>query len=77
MPDSPKVEIGLKEVYDLLVEVRNDVIELKASVTDVKGDVADHEGRLRSLERLVWGAAGIGTVGGALVSQVITLVVGK
>lgn len=65
-------EITLREVFDLLTEVRDDVQALKSSMTDVRGDVADHETRIRGLERAIWKAMGfaaaIGASGGWLAS---------
>lgn len=65
-------EITLKEVYDVVVEVRQDVTAIKEKLDATQVDVRDHETRLRSLEKLVWGAAGIGAVGGAGLAQVFT-----
>lgn len=60
-------EITLREVYDLMVEVRDDVTSLKAVMTDTKTDVADHESRIRILEKLVWKVAGAATILGAVI----------
>ncbi|WP_121189586.1 hypothetical protein [Microbacterium sp. AG790] len=46
--------ITLREVYDLVLEVRGDVATLKT--TELKADVDDHESRIRSLEKWVWRA---------------------
>lgn len=65
--------ITLREVYDLVVEVRQEVALLKT--TELSKDVDDHETRIRSLEKWVWRAGGIaaaiGAAGGAVASQVI------
>ncbi|MCM3778995.1 hypothetical protein [Microbacterium hydrocarbonoxydans] len=71
--DSPAV-ITLREVYDIVQEMRQEVALLKT--TELTKDVDDHETRLRSLEKWVWRAGGIaaaiGAAGGAVVSQVFT-----
>lgn len=64
-------EITLREVYDVLVEVREDVTSMKVTMSDVRGDIADHEARIRALEKRVWSIAGIATVAGAALSQVV------
>ncbi len=68
-------EITLKEVYDVVVEVRTDVTSIKEKLDATQTDVHDHEVRLRALEKWVWGAAGVGVVGGAGISQVITFLI--
>lgn len=65
-------EITLKEVYDILVDVRNDVTSIKSDLKNTSEDVKDHEGRLRALEKWIWAAAGAGMLGGAGLSQVFT-----
>lgn len=65
---TPPAEISLREVYDLLVAVRDDVTALKASGTAKA--VADHEDRIRSLERKVWIAAGAAAVIGGLFGNI-------
>ncbi|MGP6170632.1 hypothetical protein ACTU6V_05425 [Microbacterium sp. A204] len=71
-PDSPAV-ITLREVYDLVQEVRSEVALLKT--TELTKDVDDHEQRIRGLERWIWRASGIaaalGALGGTAVSQII------
>lgn len=65
--DAPVVTLG--KVYDLLIEVRDDVNALKnAGIPD---DIRDHEARIRSLERWVWGAAGIAGLLGVILSQLV------
>ena len=70
--DSPAI-ITIREVYDLVLEVRQEVALLKT--TELTKDVDDHEARIRSLEKWVWRAGGIaaaiGAAGGAVASQVI------
>lgn len=60
----PKVEIGLREIYDA-------VVELKAIVSGHPDKLADHEDRIRRLERKVWFVSGLASV----VSVVVTLLI--
>ena len=69
-------EITLKEVYDILVDVRNDVTSIKSELKNTSEDVKDHESRLRSLEKWIWAAAGTGVVGGAGLAQVLQQLLG-
>ena len=48
------VEIGLKEIYDLLVATNTNVQLLGADVKDLITKSDDHEARLRALERGRW-----------------------
>ena len=48
------VEIGLKEIYDLLVATNTNVQLLGADVKDLITKADDHEARLRALERGRW-----------------------
>ena len=68
---TPPAEISLREVYDLLIIVRDDLTTMKA--TDTASRVDDHETRLRAVEKWIWGAAGIGAVGGAVLGQVVSV----
>lgn len=72
-PEGPAI-ITIREVYDLVLEVRSEVALLKS--TEIKADVADHETRLRALERWIWRAGGIaaaiGAVGGTLLSDIFS-----
>ena len=65
---TPNAEITLKEVYDILVDVRDDVTTIKKELENTSKDVDDHESRIRALERTIWKAAGgaavLGAVGG-------------
>jgi hypothetical protein len=69
-------EITLKEVYDILVDVRNDVTSIKSELKNTSEDVKDHETRLRALEKWIWAAAGTGVVGGAGLAQVLQQLLG-
>lgn len=71
---TPPAEISLREVYDLLIIVRDDLTAIKA--TDTAKRVDDHETRLRAVEKWVWGAAGIGVIGGAALGQVVPRMLG-
>lgn len=66
----PYVKVSLDLIYTELMAVKADVAEMKAAST--AAIVADHEGRIRTLEKWVWGAAGIAAVGGAGLGQLIT-----
>ena len=57
-----------------LVALRAEVVAL--DVDAVREDVTDHESRIRPLERWVWGAAGLGTISGAGLSQIIARLLG-
>ena len=63
--DEPKVEIGLREIYDA-------VVELKGIVGGHPDKLDDHELRVRNLEMKVWGFAGIGSAVAIIVSAIIT-----
>jgi len=58
------------------LEGRVAAVESKALEKSVKGNGAkltDHEARIRSIERMVWKAAGAGAVGGALGATLLKL----
>lgn len=69
---SVSAEITLKEVYDILVDVRTDVTSIKRDLENNTTKVDDHEDRIRGLEKVIWKAMGVaaalGTGGGYLVS---------
>jgi hypothetical protein len=48
------VEIGAREIYDTVLELRDAVHELRAEVRQDTTRGADHEGRLSALERARW-----------------------
>jgi len=50
--DEPKVEIGLREIYDV-------VVELKGMVAGHPDKLDDHENRLRKLEMKIWSISSI------------------
>lgn len=48
------VEIGLKEIYDLLVALNTNVQIIAGDIKDLSAKADDHESRLRALERNRW-----------------------
>ena len=64
--DGPKVEIGLREIYDA-------VLELKGIVSSHPDKLDDHETRIRKLEFKVWTASGITGVIAAVIVQAINI----
>lgn len=65
MAEEPSARITLREVYDA-------VQSLKAELSQLPKIAEDHEDRLRDLERKVWSFAGLATVLGAGLAQLIT-----
>lgn len=66
-PEPNSARITVREVYDAVMSLRQDLQHTPRMVDD-------HEERIRDLERKVWGAAGIATVLGVVISQIITLI---
>jgi N-methylhydantoinase A/oxoprolinase/acetone carboxylase beta subunit len=62
----PKVEIGLREIYDA-------VVELKAIVSGHPDKLADHEDRIRKLEKKIWFVSGIASVVTVVISLLVNL----
>ena len=62
--------ITLREVYDA-------VVGLKEELNGVPKITADHEERIRELERRVWSFAGIATILGAGLAQLISFLVSQ
>jgi len=62
--EGPKVEIGLREIYDA-------VLELKTIVSSHPDKLDDHETRIRKLEFKVWSAAGFSGIIAVVISQII------
>jgi hypothetical protein len=58
-------QITLREVYDL-------VLELKTEMSPTPSQLRDHEDRIRDLERKVWSYSGISAVAAVVLSQVVT-----
>lgn len=65
MAEEPSARITLREVYDA-------VQSLKAELSSLPKIAEDHEDRIRELERRVWSFAGLATVLGAGLAQLIT-----
>ena len=62
------VRVTLRDVYEIVNEIRDDVQALKPLAPQVR----DHEKRLRAVERIAWAALGIAGVLG-VVMKVIEL----
>lgn len=69
MTTAPAAEITLREVYDLVVEVKDSVAVVPAHGKTLD----DHETRIRSLERKVWLAAGAAAVIGGTVGNLFPM----
>ena len=63
--DQERPSIG--KVLDAVYAIKTDVEVLKSDVRDL----IDHEHRLRALEKRTWTLAGIATLGGAALGQII------
>lgn len=64
MGDETTAVITLREVYDV-------VLALKTELASVPNITQDHEVRIRDLERKVWSYAGLATIFGAALSQIV------
>ena len=62
--EEPKVEIGLREIYDV-------VLEMKGILMSHPAKLEDHEDRIRALEMKVWTFAGIASIASVIASQFI------
>jgi hypothetical protein len=62
--DNLHAVITLREVYDA-------VVELKQELNAVPRMVIDHEERIRDLERKIWGFSGLAAIIGAALAQVV------
>ena len=62
--------VNLARVYEVINEVKLDVAIIKAR----SEAFADHETRIRVLERRSWSLAGVASVAGAGLSQLITAI---
>jgi hypothetical protein len=58
---------SIGKVLDVVHTIRTDVEVLKSDVRDL----IDHEHRLRALEKRTWTLAGIATLGGAALGQIV------
>lgn len=72
-------EISMREVYDLVLELRVEVHTHNARSEGAFADISDHELRIRGLERWIWRASGIaaalGAAAGAIVANVISTLI--
>lgn len=68
MADRDEAIITLREVYDL-------VLELKTEMAPTPRALIDHEDRIRDLERKVWSFSGISAVLAVGISQLIQLLI--
>jgi len=69
MGNENETVITLKEVYDLL-------IDMKIEMSGHPKQIDDHERRLRALELRVWTAGGFFSLAAIVLSQVINLLKG-
>lgn len=68
MAERDEAIITLREVYDL-------VLELKTEMAPTPRLLTDHEDRIRELERKVWSFSGISALAAVVLSQVVSLLV--
>ena len=68
MAERDEAVITLREVYDL-------VLELKTEMAPTPRLLTDHEDRIRELERKVWSFSGISALAAVVLSQVVSLLV--
>lgn len=68
MAERDEAIITLREVYDL-------VLELKTEMAPTPRLLTDHEDRIRELERKVWSFSGISAIAAVVLSQVVSLLV--
>jgi hypothetical protein len=66
--DNLHAVITLREVYDA-------VVELKQELNAVPRMVIDHEERIRDLERKIWGFSGLAAIIGAALAQVVAFMI--
>jgi hypothetical protein len=65
MGDEPTAVITLREVYDV-------VLELKTELSSIPRMTEDHETRIRDLERKVWSYSSISALLAVVISQVVS-----
>jgi hypothetical protein len=63
----PNIKIGLREIYDA-------VVELKGIVSGHPDKLDDHEARIRSLEIKVWSFSGIAAAIATIVTQILSTI---
>lgn len=67
------VVVTLDSIYTLLLETRDTVRDMVQTTGELVTNSSDHEDRIRSLERQVWTAGGVGVLGGAGLGQLLGL----
>ena len=67
MAEDNGVRITNREIYEQL-------LAMDKKLDPLPNTVKDHESRIRALERLVWGAGGVGGVVGSLVTFVMATI---
>lgn len=68
MGDESTAVITLREVYDV-------VLELKTELSSVPRMTEDHETRIRDLERKVWSYSSISALLAVVISQVVSTLI--
>jgi len=72
--EPPAVTIGLREIYDAMVELKSSVDTMVSTTAAMAARQSDHEARIRAVERRQWPlptlAAAIGVA--ALILPIIT-----
>ena len=63
--DPERPSIG--KVYDAINDLKVDVAVIMASLPDIK----DHESRIRAIEKRQWSFAGLATLSGAALAQIV------
>ena len=72
-PTQAVVQITVGQIYSEVKTTGQDVRDMKGTVAAVLNMATDHETRIRSLERRVWMAIGMGTIGSLIAGYAITL----
>jgi hypothetical protein len=73
VPGEAFVPITLGQIYAEVKETRREVQDLTSAVHGSTAVGADHESRIRTLERRMWMAIGMGTIASAVAGYAITL----
>lgn len=73
MPGQAFVQITIGQVYSEVTGMRAEVRDLTTNVRTAFERVNDHETRIRTLERRMWMAIGMGTVASAVAGYTVTL----
>jgi hypothetical protein len=72
-PGQAVVQITLGQVYNEVTGTRREVTALAEAVKSSLAIGADHETRIRTLERRMWMAIGMGTVASGVAGYALTL----